>query len=227
MPVHRVKRPEGSAPARRPEADPARRRLRLIPLPGGAYASTATQAGGAPLQYNVAQLLKELVGATRSYELLADRDGAAGRVQLLRTDRGILVRGTVTTTWEGACNRCLAPMTLPLDLPIEEEFFPTVDVWTGAHLPPPDEAGALVIDQHHVLDLTECVRQYAVASEPIAPRCRPDCRGLCPQCGVNRNMVACACQASAADPRWEALSALRPRGGRSPETDTPHDVRRS
>ncbi|HEV8596474.1 MAG TPA: DUF177 domain-containing protein, partial [Candidatus Dormibacteraeota bacterium] len=38
--------------------------------------------------------------------------------------------------------------------------------------------------------------------------CREDCRGLCPVCGGNRNLVTCACPERAADPRLAALKDL-------------------
>jgi uncharacterized protein len=44
---------------------------------------------------------------------------------------------------------------------------------------------------------------------PTTPLCRPDCAGLCPQCGADRNEQACACQPPPADPRWSALDALK------------------
>jgi uncharacterized protein len=43
---------------------------------------------------------------------------------------------------------------------------------------------------------------------PMAPLCRDDCAGLCPQCGANRNEGDCGCVAPR-DPRWANLDVLR------------------
>jgi len=40
---------------------------------------------------------------------------------------------------------------------------------------------------------------------PMKPLCREGCRGLCPVCGGNRNITACACETPALDSRWAAL----------------------
>jgi uncharacterized protein len=44
---------------------------------------------------------------------------------------------------------------------------------------------------------------------PIAPVCRQDCAGLCPTCGIDRNVATCDCLVAVADPRWDALSQLK------------------
>ncbi len=46
---------------------------------------------------------------------------------------------------------------------------------------------------------------------PMKPLCRPDCKGLCPTCGADRNETACSCEEPTADSRWAALAALKSR----------------
>ena len=169
------------------------------------------------MQYNVAQLLKEPTGSSRRYEVDEDLPPLAGtpirrvrgRVRFLRTDRGVWVQGRLETGMESQCSRCLEPFTLRMVLVLNEEYFPTVDVVTGAFLEvPPEAEGTFIIDERHTLDLTEAVRQRAILAEPMKPLCRPDCRGLCPRCGANRNLSPCTCATEAVDPRWQALRDL-------------------
>lgn len=137
------------------------------------------------MQIDVAQLLKEPVGSLRDYEVsgtvdLID-DGSSkvqGEVHLTRTNRSILVKGRLYTEVELACARCLNLFANPLVLNIEEEFFPVTEVAGGVPMPPPDEAGCFTIGEHHVLDLTEAARQYALVAIPMKPLCRKDCTGL-------------------------------------------------
>jgi len=131
-----------------------------------------------------------------------------GAVNLMRTDRGILVKGTLNTEVEVTCSRCLGLFGCPLALNIEEEYFPTTDVVSGAGLPSPDEPGCFTIDEHHVLDLTEVIRQYTLLAVPMKPLCRQDCAGLCPDCGHNLNHGPCGCLSHRADPRWSKLDRL-------------------
>ncbi len=172
------------------------------------------------MQINVAQLLQESIGSTRDYEVsgVVDITGSGagsmvqGEVRLMRTDRGILVKGTLHTEAEVACSRCLAPFRHPLVLNIEEEYFPTVDVVSGVPVSMPDETGYFTIDEHHDLDLTEAVRQYALLVIPMKPLCREDCAGLCRNCGRNLNLASCDCPPQQVDPRWAVLTKLTVNG---------------
>jgi uncharacterized protein len=95
-----------------------------------------------------------------------------------------------------------------LKINFEEEFLPTVDATSGMPLPPPDDAGAFTIDEQHILDLTEAVRQYSLMAIPIKALCREDCAGLCQTCGKNLNEGTCDCAAPDIDPRWAKLTKL-------------------
>ncbi len=61
------------------------------------------------------------------------------------------------------------------------------------------------------LDLNRVVETETTLALPMKPLCREDCRGLCPACGGNRNLVACACAGRAPDPRLAALRDLATR----------------
>ncbi|GAH54758.1 unnamed protein product, partial [marine sediment metagenome] len=114
------------------------------------------------MQINVSQQLKAPVGLIRSYQLsdsvsiVGDGSGSMvqGEVRLTRTDRGILVQGRLHADVEITCGRCLSPFSCPLELNIEEEYFPVTDIISGAPSPLPDELGCFTIDERNILDLT-------------------------------------------------------------------------
>jgi len=166
------------------------------------------------VQINVSQQLKESIGSVRNYEVdgVVDINGGGslvqGKVKLVRTDRSILVKAALQTGVEVTCSRCLTLFSCPITLNIEEEYFPTTDVVSGVSLPIPDEAGGFTIDEHHILDLTEAIRQYALMVIPMKPLCREDCAGLCSKCGHNLNLGACNCPRQEIDPRWAELVRL-------------------
>ncbi len=168
------------------------------------------------MQINVSQLLRESIGSTRDYSIneVADIAGngkgclVQGEVNLLRTQRSILVRGKLSTEVELSCSRCLSPFRYPLTLNLEEEYSPTVDAASGVPLPLPEDASTFTIDEHHILDLTEAVRQYTLLAIAMKPLCRQDCAGLCPNCGKNLNLGNCNCPAPGIDPRWSELTKL-------------------
>ncbi|HVV87748.1 MAG TPA: DUF177 domain-containing protein [Kofleriaceae bacterium] len=59
-----------------------------------------------------------------------------------------------------------------------------------------------------VVDLEPLVREQFILAVPFAPLCKEDCAGLCPQCGVDRNVETCACE-KPIDPRFAALQGLK------------------
>lgn len=166
------------------------------------------------LQINVSQQLKASIGSIRNYEVsdIVEIDGCnyavEGAVKLMRTDHGILVEGMLNTESELTCSRCLTLFSCPLALNIEEEYFPTTDIISGAPLPAPNEPGSFTIDERNILDLTEAIRQYTLLAIPMKPLCQQDCAGLCPTCGTNLNQTQCACPAEPADSRWAELRKL-------------------
>lgn len=153
------------------------------------------------MQINVAQLLKGNIGSVRDYDVdgVIDITGSGndspvrGNISLTRTDSSILVKGVVDSEVELTCSRCLNQFNCPLTLNIEEEYFPTTDVNSGASLPSSGDPDRFTIDERHVLDLTEALRQRALLAIPMKPLCREDCAGLCPSCGRNLNLGPCNC----------------------------------
>lgn len=168
-------------------------------------------------RFSVSQLLQEPTGATRHHELddaqLIVEDGlrmrpVQGHVRLTRTPKGVLADVTARGAVELECGRCLTTYAQPLELNFSEEYFQTVNVNTGIRLPKPEEEDAFLIDEAHKLDLADAMREYVLLGLPAAPRCRDDCKGLCSQCGKNRNEDACDCAPDTTDDRFAALTKL-------------------
>jgi len=136
------------------------------------------------MKINVSQQLKVSIGSIRKYEIseiisvVDGRSMVRGEIELTRTDRSILAKGILHTEAEVICSRCLSPFSCPLILNVEEEYFSTTDVVSGTSLPLPEEPGYFTIDEHHVIDLDEAIRQYALLAIPMKPLCREDCGGL-------------------------------------------------
>ncbi|ACZ62174.1 YceD family protein [Dehalococcoides mccartyi] len=136
------------------------------------------------LQYNVAQLLKSPVGATRTYQLddEINLEGSpirvSGEVTFTRIDRGLLVTGGLNTRMNLSCVRCLKEFSCPTSIRLEERFLPTVNVVHGFEVDNSEELDAFFIDEHHILDLSEIIREGAIMATPMKPLCSGECRGF-------------------------------------------------
>jgi uncharacterized protein len=171
------------------------------------------------LAHNVSELLKSAPGAARQVTIdephprlgpdLQVTRPIQGTARLLRTQNGIVVRSRLATTVNLDCARCLDPVERDLTIDLDEEFRPSVHILTGAPLEAPEDE-ALRIDERHLLDLTEAVRQYLATSIPLQPLCSTSCQGLCPVCGMNLNEGNCRCDAAsvAASGPFAALAGL-------------------
>lgn len=150
------------------------------------------------MYFNVAQLLKEPTGATRTYDLvedlsdldpeLAPLNPLVGTLHLLRTHSGILVSGELSTALRITCNRCLGPVALPVRFQLEESFRPLTEVFTGRYIHPDEfegsaedlEDAALLINEQHILNISEVVRQNIWLTLPMYPTCEDAGLEECP-----------------------------------------------
>ena len=180
---------------------------------------------------NVAQLLKESPGASRKFDFSGDpadfapelelAEPVRGRADLLRTSRGILVSSRYHTTVRQSCGRCLEPTAAEIEGSSSDEFMPRLDVVTGQVHEEQAESDELVIDESHVLELTEVIRQDLLTRLPLRPLCSDDCPGLCPECGRDLGTGVCSCErgSEAASPFAALADLLRGEGRR----ETPPD----
>ena len=119
------------------------------------------------------------------------------RLLLESMSDGIVVDGQVSVPWHGNCRRCDEPTGGVSVSEVHELYQRTVT--------DPD-AYEIVGAQ---LDLRPVARELVLLDAPATPLCRPDCAGLCPTCGINRNEATCECEGPPADPRWAALDQLK------------------
>jgi uncharacterized protein len=142
----------------------------------------------------------------------------SGRAEVLHEHRGpkeivadIRLKGNFAGKFEVPCARCVEPVEVPLAAEFDLIFRPV-----GADAGPPERAisaGDTEIGyyQKDSLLLEDVLREQVLLSLPVRTLCKPDCKGLCPRCGQDRNSQACSCDEGPNDPRWEALAGLRSR----------------
>lgn len=102
------------------------------------------------------------------------------------------------------CRRCLEPVDLLMDEDFEIVFSP-VDENSEAL----DDTTRVLSDTASDLDLAEAIREEVILSQSLLVVCEPDCKGLCPRCGINLNEERCDCSNMESDPRWDSLRALK------------------
>ncbi|WP_051062513.1 YceD family protein [Ilumatobacter nonamiensis] len=158
------------------------------------------------LRINAIELLRQ-PGAVKTVDVEVSgedldvvHDALAGdiaiEVDLEALNDGIVVRGHVAAPWARPCRRCLKQLSGVASATIDELY--QVEVL--------DEDAYPIEDGQ--LDLAPMARQAALLELDDERLCREACAGLCPQCGVDRNVESCACDTEVKDHRWAALDGL-------------------
>ena len=143
---------------------------------------------------------------------------AEGQAEVLHEHRGpkdivadIRLRGRFAGKFQVPCARCVEPVEIPLESDFDLIFRPAEadsEAPERSITAPETEIGYYQKDS---LLLEDVLREQVLLSLPVRTLCKPDCKGLCPRCGVNRNSQTCSCEEGPSDPRWEALADLRSR----------------
>jgi uncharacterized protein len=115
---------------------------------------------------------------------------------------GVVVRGSVATPWHDECRRCLTAVSGVAAAEVDELY--QYEAAPGAGV----AGDANQIEGDHI-DLAPVVREYVLLELPDAPLCRPDCAGICPVCGIDRNTATCSCDTEVRDDRWSVLDQLK------------------
>jgi uncharacterized protein len=142
----------------------------------------------------------------------------SGRAEIIHEHRGpkeivpdIRLKGRYSGRFQVPCARCIEPVEIPLTAEFDLIFRP-VGVDGGA---PERSITASETEigyyQGDSLLLEDVLREQVLLALPVRTLCKPDCKGLCPHCGANRNTQPCPCDEDVTDPRWEALTTLRSR----------------
>ena len=137
---------------------------------------------------------------------LATPPRVTGRIQL--SDSKVTIRAEATAELQVECDRCLKPLSIPVSTTFEVEYV-TPDIYkAGQAAELLDEDLSLSVFDGEVIDIDELVREQLLLVLPVQILCQDECKGLCPECGGDRNLADCKCQEVEIDPRWAGLKEI-------------------
>ncbi len=121
----------------------------------------------------------------------------------------VALRGRLHAKLEVVCGRCLQPVELPISADFTERFVRAVS-WVAEeqHELQAEDLDISVFDGEGI-ELDDLVREELLLAVPVNVICRDDCKGLCPICGIDRNLGKCQCEVDEVDSRWQKLKELR------------------
>ena len=131
---------------------------------------------------------------------------AEGLAELVASE--IHLQGHLRTAVEVSCARCLEPVRQRVDKEFDLYYRPVKTIARNEEVQ--IDGAELEIGFYHGngLLLEDVLKEQVLLDLPMKLLCRPDCQGLCPQCGEDRNLVACDCSPEAGDSRWAPLAGF-------------------
>jgi uncharacterized protein len=121
----------------------------------------------------------------------------------------VFVNGHLDTRAQVECDRCLQPVELPVNADFALEYIPGSEYESSKAAELTDAEMSVSVFDGDAIDVDEIVKEQVLLAVPTRMLCREDCKGICPECGSDRNSGECACVTDDIDPRWAALKNLK------------------
>jgi len=118
--------------------------------------------------------------------------------EFVGTGETVSIEAVATATVVSRCARCLEEVRFPISAEMHAEF---------ARQPDPDDPDQYPFEASTV-ELTEAIKDALLLELPIQMFCSEDCKGLCPQCGVNLNTGSCNCLKGDDDNPFSVLRSI-------------------
>jgi uncharacterized protein len=131
----------------------------------------------------------------------------SGKVRLAGNE--VFVNGHVETRAKIECDRCLRPVETPVNADFALEYISGSEYESSEAAELTEAEMSVSVFDGQAIDVDEMVKEQILLAVPTRMLCREDCKGICPECGTDRNTGDCSCATSDIDPRWAALKNLK------------------
>ena len=131
----------------------------------------------------------------------------SGKVRLAGNE--VFVNGHVETRAKIECDRCLRPVETPVNADFSLEYISGSEYESSEAAELTEAEMSVSVFDGQAIDVDEMVKEQILLAVPTRMLCREDCKGICPECGTDRNTGDCSCATSDIDPRWAALKNLK------------------
>jgi len=125
-----------------------------------------------------------------------------------KVNEEILVKGDLSALLEMECSRCLKHFEEARDVEVNVVFHPLEELQGEEKHEIKDDELDMGFYRGDILDLKDLLKEQILLTIPMKPLCSEGCRGICPRCGADMNIVSCTCEKKSLDPRLTVLRKL-------------------
>jgi uncharacterized protein len=137
---------------------------------------------------------------------LIEPAATSGKVRVAGNE--VFVNGHINALVQVECDRCLQPVELPVNTDFALDYISGAEYESTAAAELTETDLSLSVFDGEAIDIDEIVKEQILLTVPARTLCREDCKGICPECGIDRNTGECSCVTDNTDPRWAALKNL-------------------
>ncbi|HYK20639.1 MAG TPA: DUF177 domain-containing protein [Pyrinomonadaceae bacterium] len=137
---------------------------------------------------------------------LIEPAATSGKVRVAGNE--VFVNGHIDARAQVECDRCLQPVELPVNTDFALDYISGAEYESTAAAELTEADLSLSVFDGKAIDIDEIVKEQILLTVPARTLCRDDCKGICPECGIDRNTGECSCVTDNTDPRWAALKNL-------------------
>lgn len=155
------------------------------------------------------------VSKTYPPEALDYQEAGFRQLGLLKVDavaelleKEIRVYGHLSARFEAFCDRCLVRVEIPVESDFDLSYRPIAEIAGEEEIEVPGDELKVGFYSGEGIALGDVVTEQVILSVPMKVVCRPDCLGLCPACGVNRNIEHCGCSSEREDSPFTFLKKI-------------------
>ena len=142
-------------------------------------------------------------------DYLPPHETVAATLVFIRQESNVLVRGDVEVIVHLQCSRCLVDIDVILNNPIDSVLIPQSLISQQETSQLNEEDMNIIPFDGTELNVDDIVQEHLILSLPFKPLCRAECEGICPRCGVDRNIEPCRCKSDQDIHPFEALKKLK------------------
>jgi uncharacterized protein len=119
------------------------------------------------------------------------------------------IEGEISAAIVIECSRCLQPVEKSLSFPFDVSYVAPENYSEAKEIELRENDLDVALFDGQNIDIKELAREQILLNLPTQIFCSEDCKGLCPKCGANRNLIDCNCEEKEIDPRWQSLRELK------------------
>lgn len=120
------------------------------------------------------------------------------------------MQGRVHVIVSVVCDRCLAPFEVEINTPLQMLFeLAGADSWQVKELECKGPDLDTILLDEPVIDIDDAFRQHIFLALPVKNLCSEGCKGICPQCGAQRNQELCSCSGSRRESPFSVLNSIK------------------